>query len=416
MIGLVGISYKSAPIEIREKFTFTDDEILKFKKLISIDKDVKGLVVISTCNRTEIYYHIENKNSAESADFVFRNLSFFKDYDPNQQKHFYIKENIDAAEHLFKVVSGLDSLIFGEDQIIGQVKTAFKFSLDNNLPGSVLTRMFNKAFEAGKRVRTETTINQGAGSVSSAAVELCYTKFNALKSKSILLVGAGQTGELALLNFAKRKCKNIRVTNRTFEKAQAIAKKYDGEAFELNRLSEHLPQADIVLVATSSKTHLIDFNMVKLAQAVRTQKQVFIDLSVPRNISDDIKTIDNTELFAVDDLQEIVQQTSENREAAASDAMEIINTIKQEFADWMASLELTPTILKIKQSIQDVNLTELEGYIKINSVKETDLVQNYARHISSKYTRLFIRNLKNVTDNGKRKEYIKIVNDLFELA
>lgn len=416
MIGVLGINYKTAPIEIREKFAFSDEEAIKFIKLLKIDSQVHGAIVLSTCNRTEIYYHTEQQDSENAKKFLIRNLEYFKEYSDDYAQNFYFKYNSDAIEHLFKVVSGIDSLIIGEDQIIGQVKSAFKLSLDNNLAGSVLTRMFNKSFEAGKRVRSETAINQGAASVSSAAVELCADKIEGLTKKNILLVGTGQTGELALQNFSKRGCKNLFITNRTYSKAQNIAQKYKGKAFELDQLAEFLPLADIVLVATSSKTHLITDEMVAAFNELKTNGQLYIDLSVPRNISQSIGMMEHVELYAVDDLQELVKATAEKRKDAIKDAMEIIESVKQDFSEWLCALELTPTIVKIKKNFHQINKSELQGFIKINSVKNPEIVEYYAEHITEKYARLFIKNLKMVTENGKRKEYVNLLNELFELS
>jgi glutamyl-tRNA reductase len=161
MLGLIGISYKSAPLSIREKYSFTEEESLEFLGQLKIDPDLKGAIVLSTCNRIEIYFHFEKCCASKGFDFIFRNLEFYKKSNPEERNYFYSMEADSATKHLFMVVSGLDSLILGEDQIAAQVKSGFKVSLDNDLSSSKLTRMFNKAFEAGKRVRTETSISQG---------------------------------------------------------------------------------------------------------------------------------------------------------------------------------------------------------------------------------------------------------------
>jgi len=415
MLGVIGISYKSSSIEIREQFSFTAPEIEQFTKLFQTDLGAQGVVIISTCNRTEIYFRAEKCCADRGFEQVLKWLAHFKNYRKELQQYFYFKEGEDAVEHLFKVVSGIDSMIIGEDQIIGQVKSAFKFSLDNNSAGSVLTRMFNKAFEAGKRVRTETKINEGCASVSSAAVDLCEKQFPDLKGKNILLVGTGQTGELALQNFSKRGCKSIYVTNRTFSKALHNAEKYNATAFEIEELDVYLYKCDVILVATASKTHLISKEMVRKSVDQRQTKQLYIDLSVPRNINEDIEHIEKVSLYAVDDLQEIVEATSIKRKEAIADAMSIIDIIKLDFMDWLSSQDLTPVIIKIKDNFHQINNSELKGYLKTNSIRDSETISNYGRHISDKYARLFIRNLRTVSQNGKRKEFIELVNELFEL-
>jgi glutamyl-tRNA reductase len=415
MIGVIGISYKTSPIEIREKFSFSKEEIPQFTKLLQIDQTLHGVVILSTCNRTEIYFRIEKCCAEKGYELILRCLEYFKNYNDDLKKYFYFKEGEDVIEHLFRVVSGIDSLVIGEDQIIGQVKEAFKYSIENNTIGSVLTRMFNKAFEAGKRVRTETAINEGCSSVSSAAVELCDKELKDISKNNILLIGAGQTGELAIQNFSKRGCKSLYITNRTHSKAVEIAKKYDGNAFEIGNLEQYLPKCDVIIVATSSKLHLITKEMVQKSSLHRKDRQMYIDLSVPRNISEDVNEIDNTTLYAIDDLQNIVSATSEKRKEAVSDALEIIDFVKQEYIEWLNSMDLTPVILKIKNNFHDINNKELEGFIKIKSIKDSEFVSDYGKHITDKYARLFIRNLRSVSQNGKKKEFVELVNELFEL-
>lgn len=416
MLGLIGISYKSAPLEIREKFSFAEDESLRFIRQLKIDPNMKGAVVLSTCNRIEIYFHQESCCPDKAFDMVFRNLEFFKASVPESRHYFYQKEGNEATAHLFKVISGLESLVLGEDQIVTQAKAAFKISLDHDLSSSILTRMFNKAFEAGKRVRTETAINQGSASISSAAVELCCQKTPDITTKSIMLVGTGVMGELAVVNFASKSCKNIFITNRTFSKAQELSQKYGGQAFELDKLEDYLPVCDIIMIATGAQHHMITREMVEKYNHSAHRKQLFVDLSVPRNISTEILQLPHIELLAVDDLQEIVKETQSKRKQAVSEANEIINLVLQEFEDWLCALDLTPAILNIKKNIEEVNASELQGFLKINGIRDQDeMIIRYADHISQKYARLFIRNLKQVTENGKHRDYVNIINQLFEL-
>ncbi|MFN2394689.1 MAG: glutamyl-tRNA reductase [Bacteroidales bacterium] len=415
MLGLVGISYKTAPLEIREKFAFTGDESVNFLQQLKIDPDLKGAVVISTCNRIEVYFHFETCCSDKAFDTILRNLEFFKKSDPDNRKYFYSMEGDVATEHLFKVISGLESLILGEDQIVTQVKGSFLLSLDNDLSSSVLTRMFNKAFEAGKRVRTETAINQGSASISSAAVELICQQTPDITNKRITLIGTGVMGKLALVNLVKRNCCQLYITNRTYSKALELADKHNITAFELDKLDEYLPESDIILVATGAQNHIITKDMVEKFVSGRSKPQLYMDLSVPRNISTNILDLPDVELFAVDDLQEIVKQTHNKRKEAVSEAMAIIQLVKQEFNDWLNVLELTPSIMKIQKNMEAVNSSELEGFLRLNGISEDEMIARYAGHISRKYIRLFIRNLKQVTNNGKQREFINVVNQLFEL-
>jgi glutamyl-tRNA reductase len=413
MLGVTGISYKSAPLGIREKYSFTDEESLQFLRQLKIDPELKGAVVLSTCNRIEIYFEFEKCCSDKAIDSLARNLEFFKKTNPSERKYFYQYEGEQAAEHLFRVVSGLESLVLGEDQIVTQVKNCFKISLDNNLSSAILTRMFNKAFEAGKRVRTETAINQGSASISSAAVELLCKEMPDIQDKNIILIGTGVMGELATVNLVKRNCRNLWVTNRTFSKAQELAAKHNIKSFEIEKLNEFLPMCDVALVATGAQSHIITRDMI--APFAGQKSQIFIDISVPRNICPDIVQLPNIKLYAVDDLQEIVKDTRTKRNESVSEAMDIIRFVKQEFIDWLCVLDLTPSIRKIQQNMETVNQCELEGFLRINGITENEMLVRYAEHISRKYSRLFIRNLKQVTNNGRHREYVTIVNQLFDL-
>lgn len=415
MLGLIGTSYKSAPLEIREKFAFTGEETLAFLHQLQIDPDLKGAVVLSTCNRIEIYFHSETSFPDKAFDFVFRNLEYFKKCDPDHRKYFYSLEGDVATEHLFRVVSGLESLILGEDQIVTQVKNRFLLSLNNDLSSSILTRMFNKAFEAGKRVRTETVINQGSASVSSTAIDLICHRTPDINNKKITLIGTGVMGELALINLVKRNCCNLYITNRTYSKATQLADKYNVTAFKLDKLSEYLPQSDIIIVATGAQNHIITKDMIEAFVSERNTPQLYMDLSVPRNINTDILQLPHVELYAVDDLQGILKETQNKRKEAIFEANEIIQFVKQEFNDWLNALKLTPSIMKIQKNMEAVNSSELEGFLRINGITENEMIIRYAEHISRKYTRLFIRNLKQVTNNGKQHEFVHVVNQLFEL-
>ncbi len=416
MLGIVGISYKSAPLGIREQFSFSEQESLQFLKQLKLDLDVMGAIVLSTCNRIEVYFHIEKCCPQKAFDFIFRNLEYFRKKGELPRQYFYCYMGDQAVNHLFRVVSGVESLIVGEDQIVTQVKNAFKLSLDNDLSSPTLTRMFNKSFEAGKRVRTETSINQGTASISSAAVDLICRRTKDFPKRNVLLIGMGVMGQLALTNLVKRNCRSISITNRTFEKSQQLAKKYDLDVFEFEKLPDYIQMADVVIVATGAPNHIITDEMIRECCQQRKERQIFMDLSVPRNISTDISQRENTELYAVDDLQEIVKETQQKRKEAVAEAAEIIQIVQQEFTDWLNSLQLTPSILKIKKNIDAVNHAELEGFLKINGIKDDEMLTRYADHIAGKYSRLFIRNLKQVTQNGKQREYLDILNQLFELT
>ena len=305
----------------------------------------------------------------------------------------------------------------GEDQIIGQLKEAYVTCTELALTDAVLMRLFQKSFEAGKRVRTETGIKLGITSVSSAAVEMCSILLDGVSDKSVLLIGTGETGNLALQNMHKKGVKQIVVTNRTIEKAEKTAKKYSGRTIPFETFGKYLHGFDIVIIATSATSPLITSEMVSHNQQIRPgHKQIYIDLSVPRNIESTVGEIENVELLGVDNLQEVVNQTTEKKKESAEQAKVIIDEVVDDFNEWLASRSLRPAINTITTNFHAINQEELLSYRKISSPEMQELIDGYGKHIAQRYTRLLIKNLKDLTDNGKNIDSLKIINDLFKFA
>ncbi|MBP5502413.1 MAG: glutamyl-tRNA reductase [Bacteroidales bacterium] len=411
MIAILGISHKTGPVSVRELYTFTDEDVSEFYVRLKSEKHFRGLAVLSTCNRQEIYFDTDYQTAEECFDFITNALSKFRTYSPNHREYFYFFTGIDTAEHLFKVVSGVDSMIIGEDQIVMQTKNAFRFCFNNGFMSQVLTRMFNKAFEAANRVRTETEISHGAASVSSAAVEMCFKLCDNILDKSILIIGAGQTGELTLQNFTKKGCTKITLCNRTFEKAETIARHYNVSAIRIKQLPEVINDYDIVLAATSSKTYLVTYSMI----THDNRERIFIDISVPRNIDEKISTVNNIRLIAIDDLRHHINEVSLRRHQAVAMAEQIISEVKNDFAQWLSSRSLLPVILKIQEKFSATNSTELEGFLKINGIKDDKLISLYGKHITEKIARLLIKNVKACTSNGRNAEYTELISKLFDI-
>lgn len=415
MIALLGISHKSAPVSVREIYAFDAQEIIAFSVKLKSIPDILGVVIISTCNRTEIYINTSLEHETDVHDLLSGELADFKNTIYNIHKYFYFKTDGKAVEQLFKVSAGLDSLVIGEEQIIGQVKEAYKLSHDNQFTDCITSRMFIKAIEAGKRVRTETDISKGAASVSYATVELCNHIFPDLQNRTIMVIGAGQTGELLMQCLMKKKQPAFYLANRTFSTAQEKAKKYGAKAVKLSAIEEYLPQCDIVVTATSSKSHIITKNIVENFQTEnKSKKQVYIDLSVPSNIDKNIQNIENVRYYAVDSLEAVVNKNIERRKASVDKSLKIITEVYDEFMEWVDFQNLTPTIISIREKIKNLHQTELIGFKKHKKIKEHELIEQYAEHISEKSAQMFIKKLKKVTSNGKNAEYIKVINDLFE--
>jgi len=416
MIGVIGLNYKSAPVGIRGMMSFTEEQIREFIKSLKQIESVVGVVVLSTCNRSEIYFHIKTNTNQDGFDLVLSRFFDYKNLDDSVKKHLYFFYGLEAVKHLFNVAAGLNSMILGEDQIIGQVKNAFLISDHEHGAGPVLTRLFNRTFNAGKQVRTETKINKGSASVSSAAATLAKRQHPDIASRSILLIGAGQTGKLSMLSLIEKGCKNLYITNRTIEKAEQLAKEFNSTAVPFSSLNKYLAICDIVMVATASVSPLITETTINEVMHERANHPLTIlDLSVPRNVSEEVGNIEHITLFDVDDTEVVIKETIEKRKIAIKQAENIVSDLANDYMEWLASLNLSPTIRQIKENFSKINDIEIENYRKFKNGADRKPIQDYGSHISAKYSRLMIDKLKHLTNNGKNVEHLKLLNELFEL-
>lgn len=416
MVGLTGISYKTSTVDIREKFSLLKEEIVPFSELLQKEADISEIVVLSTCNRTEIYFSQDKYDFQHAAKLIYKTLKRFKGVSQKHWQSFYSYSGDDAVRHLFQVSSGIDSMIIGEDQIIGQIKEAYMHCTEAALTDAVLMRLFQKSFEAGKRVRTETKIKMGTTSISSAAVQKCLSLFDDLSGKRVLMIGAGETGSLVLQNFNKNGKPTIAVTNRTPEKADNLAARHHCQLLPFDQVENHLYLYDIILVATGSPVPLVTLQMAgENLQKRAGSHQVFIDLSVPRNIDVNIGSLENVKLFTIDDLQEVVDSNMNKRMECIDAAAGIIDEMVDDFGEWHASRSLRPAIKAITYNLQKVTKEELSGY-RTGSKETQQAINDFSKHLSQKYTRLFIKNLKQMTSNGKKTDTLKLVNELFNIS
>ena len=410
MLASLGLSFKTASAEIRGKFAFTNQDINDFGKELIGNTGIKGIVIISTCNRSEFYFEYNNIDSIESIELVLTRLINFKNVDSSYQKYFYTRDEKETVHHLFSVVCGFDSMSLGEYQIVTQVKDAYKEAEKFSLASKELKRLFQKSFETGKKIRTSTEINRGASSISYAAIELMQTFYSNFEDKNILVIGLGQTGEAITEYLTKFDVKQLFISNRTHFKAQNLASHFNAIPVKLNELDSVSSEVDIVFVATSSPTPII----TKEDMSKTYGNKILIDLSIPRNIALDVEDLDNCKVFDVDDLQKIVSINNNKREGEVQKGIRIMEGLEQDFLNWLSSQKLISTINIIQKNFQEVNIKELEGFKKINR-EEREILDLYGEHISNKYIRLLIKNIKNVSDNGNNKEFIDAFNKVFQL-
>ncbi len=412
MIGILGLSHKSASLHIREKFALDQEECKQISKSLILKEHIEEVVILSTCNRTEVYFKA-NKCCPENAfNTISKELRKHAKVGEEAEKHFYTHQFDDAILHLFRVVSSLESMVLGEYQIVSQIKEAFSNSTKNRTVGKVLKRLFNKALETGKTVRTNTEMSTGAFSVSYAAVEKCNELFGDIQNKKILLIGAGETGELVVKNFYKKGCSNITVTNRTIKKAEELARHYKGKALPYSDVVTGIREAEIIVSSVSSKKPILNAELIAPAIIEQSQK-VMIDLGVPRNIDNDIASLTGVSLINIDDLKEVVQNNLDKKQAYVSVAEKIIAEKVTDFTNWLSTQNLSPAIQNVIKIVNQVNDNELAVFKKFHTDDEFKQMEKYGKHVSEKLINTIIKNLKEISDNGRETEYVKVINDLF---
>lgn len=414
MIGLVGLNHESATVEIRERFVFDEKDIERFILALQKEEPFDEVVVLSTCNRTEIYFSSPKPCGQRDINALIRFLCAFKGIDENIRDLFYTFQEEKTVRHLFRVAAGLNSMVLGENEILGQVKTAYRISASRKLTGAVLNRLFHKAFEVGKTVRSETAINEGASSLGYAAVELAARIFVNLPEHPVLLIGAGRMGELVLESLARRGNRHLHIANRTARRAQKLAEKYDAETVPFDRLMDHFLHCDIVITSTASREPLVRLDSLKEVMKKRHNRSLFlIDLSVPRDVEAAIRDLEEVFVYNIDDLEMVVAHNREKRKAEIEKADRIVDRHTGDFFAWLSTLDLAPTIARLKDCFESIAATELEK-LKNRLPSETyDRVREFSDFIEGKYLGLIVKNLRTLSREGRQLDYIDMVNNLF---
>jgi len=343
----LGINHKTAPVALREKVAFTPDSLVEalasLKKLEGVDESV----IVSTCNRTELYVNTQD----ESGQKLLQWLSDFHHLDVQEiSNNSYVLAQDEAVKHIMRVASGLDSLILGEPQILGQVKQAFGDAKHSGMINSEFDKLFQHTFSVAKRVRSETDIGANAVSVAYAAVQLAKHIFAELPKRSVLLVGAGETIELVAQHLKEQGVSKIAVANRTVARAEALAETLGASVYTLSQVPEHLKDFDIVISSTASQLPLIGKGMVEKALKQRKNMPMFlVDLAVPRDIESEVNDLGDAYLYTVDDLQHIVQKNLENREQAAIEAEKLIDKQAGDYMTWKQSQQSIDLVRQYRQ-------------------------------------------------------------------
>lgn len=350
----LGINHKTAPVALRERIAFSPETLDQALESLLAQPMVQGGVVLSTCNRTELYLSVEERENLQEA--LVRWLCDYHHLREDEvRQSLYWHEDNDAVSHLMRVASGLDSLVLGEPQILGQVKKAYADSHRGHGNASELERMFQKSFSVAKRVRTETDIGASAVSVAFAACTLARQIFESLSTVTVLLVGAGETIELVARHLREHKVQNMIIANRTRERAELLANEVGAEVIGLSEIDERLKDADIVISSTASPLPIIGKGMVERAMKARRNKpMLLVDIAVPRDVEPEVGEIANAYLYSVDDLQSIIQHNLAQRKAAAVQAETIVAQETSEFMAWLRAQSASETIRDYRSQSEQV--------------------------------------------------------------
>jgi glutamyl-tRNA reductase len=357
---LVGANHRTAPIALRERLDFSSRGLGLALRALAARVAVKEAALVSTCNRVELYVVCENvsQTQADLARFVcdFHGLA------PDLvSPHLYASTDGDAARHLFRVASGLDSLVVGEPQILGQVKDAYGAAAAEHTTGPLLSRLFHWAFAVGKRVRSETALAEGAVSVSFAAVALARKIFGSLSGRSVLVIGAGEMGKLTALHLKAQGIRQLLISSRTPSHAEQLAAEVGGVVSTWNRLPQALLESDIVITATGAATPVLDRAQVEAAMpASRTRPLFLIDIAVPRDVAPEAGEIEQVFLYNIDDLQSLVRENLEKRGGEIGKAEDIVAEEAGKFGAWQRSRGAIPTVVALRQRFESIRRAELE--------------------------------------------------------
>ena len=358
-IGVFGLNHNTAPVEIREQLYVSEaavPELLNSLKRHGLEE----AIILSTCNRTEIYYSC--KDCDEALGIIRENLkSHFHIEGERLESYVYAFLDADAYKHLFLVASGLDSMIIGEPQILGQVKDSYRLATAHNATGFLLDKVFHRTFNVAKRIRTETRIGYNPVSISSMAVELSKKIFLDLPQKKILVIGAGEMCEIALKQFKKEGLSEIFITNRTFQGAHKLAEEYVGVPYPFEEIPDLLVRVDMVLSSTGSEKPIVDRDLVHAVMRKRKGKPLFfIDIAMPRDIDSRVNNIENVYLYDIDDLKDLSQRHLSDRLKESEKAHAILDEEVSKFSQWLDQLDKAPVIARISQKVEEMRIAELK--------------------------------------------------------
>jgi glutamyl-tRNA reductase len=422
VIVVLGLSHKSAPVDVREKFAASDDVLPQVLARLSSRPELTEVMFLSTCNRVEVMAcaprGAKEADTTRAIREVIREHAGLADAE-EVQPYVYVRSGKEAVRHIFRVSASLESMVLGEPQILGQVKHAYDAATAAGALKSYLGRCVHRAFTVAKRVRTETALGAGTVSISSVAVDLARKIFGDLSNHAVLLVGAGEMAEAAAKSLGKG-ARSIRVCNRSFDRAAALAAQFGGSAAPLEALADELTIADVVVTSTGSPTYVVTHDMVKRAMKARKGRTLFfIDIAVPRNVEPSVHEIDNVYVYNVDDLEHQVAEGMKARHAEVAAAERIVEAEVAEFEVWSRGLDVQPAVVALRAKTHAVLFAELERSLgsRLKHLGEADRAA-LAQMMESAVNKLLhapTTRLKASAADGAAGDFVEALKHLFDL-
>lgn len=407
-----GINHQTAPLDVREQVAFQTETLEQALRDLVDHRPVKEAAIVSTCNRTEVYCNTEHPVEA---------ITWLADYHHLKAQHIdpylYRLPQEQAVKHAFRVASGLDSMVLGEPQILGQFKDAVRSAEHAGTLGLLLHKLFQRTFSVAKEVRTSTEIGANSVSMAAASVRLAERIFSSIGEQRVLFIGAGEMIELCASHFAARHPKHVTVANRTVERAQMLAHRFHGQAITLNELPDYLPVHDIVITSTASPLPILGLGMVERAIKSRKHQPMFmVDLAVPRDIEPEVGDLDDVFLYTVDDLAEVVRDGLDTRQGAVAQAEAIIDTGVVNFMHWMESRDLVPIIRALRDHAERSRRHELDRALRLLAKGEDpqQALEALSRSLTNKFLHIPTHALNKASAN-ERDDLVELLNRLYQI-
>lgn len=408
----VGVNHTTAPVAIREHVAFHSEQLGQALRDLTTRHAVSEAAILSTCNRTEVYCNTENPQLALQWLAQYHRLQL-----QSLEPYMYTLPQQDAVKHAFRVASGLDSMVLGEPQILGQMKQAVKIAEHAGTLGTLLHKLFQRTFAVAKEVRTNTDIGASSLSMAAASVRLAQRIFGSLQGQKVLFIGAGEMIELCAEYFAAHKPASVTIANRTLDRGTVLAGRLGAEAMLLLDLPERLAEFDIVVTSTASQLPIVGLGMVERAIKARRHRPMFIvDLAVPRDVEPEAGELDDVFLYTVDDLAEVVQEGLGNRQEAAAEAEAIITARVQNFMQWLHTREIVPTIRALREQAEHLRRSELEKAQKalLRGDDPTAVLESLSNALTNKLLHGPSHILNN-SSGGEREQLEALLRQLYQL-